>query len=487
MSRQIYSIQEFYGINQSKSQNNLTPTSAADARNMDTSDGNLSVAKGFVKHLSLPVPGTGAIRRLFIFKDLVTTQYVCVANDGTAMCVYAYTDTDVTPEWKKIYTYPETVVGLRWDFLQVNIGDKGYLIIANGESQMIKWDGDTAEAELFGSEEKVSNISTNFIRMHYERLFAAGDPEHPNRLYWSQIPGDGATIEDWSRDVATSNSGGYTEIGDSRGDPIVGLAAMSSQLLVFKRFSVYSVQGSNPDNFRIEKLADDVERMANSSVVIYGDIAYYLTPYGINYFNNVTVQPAPYSRCIRNFVDGMYVELSKGAECKEKIFLSCYKGDSATDRNYDNHLIVYDTNRASYMIRDGFEIADIVSHDGTLYLINGNRYIYRFDEGEDYDGERIAAYWLTQKTDLNAKYADKKIQEVYVRGEGDSMKLTVYSGRAEQTYCHRMSDAEVVEILPQIDDGRTFAFKIENEAGSHFTIEGGMEAYIEYDTRSRIR
>lgn len=487
MARQIYSIQEFYGIDQSKSENGLRQGTASDARNMDTTDGNLSVAKGFVKHISARIPGTGALRRLFIFKNLVTTQYVVIASNGTAMCVYAYTDTDETPEWKTIYTYPETVVGLRWDFLQVNIGEKDYLIIANGEHQMIKWDGESETAELFGSEENVSNIPANFICTHYSRLFAAGDPNHPSRLYWSQIPGDGATIENWGSDIKTNNSGGHTEIGDSRGDPIVGILAMGTQILVFKRYSVYRVQGYNPDNFRIEKIGADVERMAHSSIATYGDMAYYLTPEGLYYFNNVTVQPAPNSRRIQRFANGMYVELSKGAECKERLYFTCYKGDAPTTQLYDNAVIVYDIIRQSYMIRDGFEVADIVSHDGVLYMINSNHYIYRMNEGDTYDGEPIHAYWQTQKTDMGAKYSDKTIKEVYLRGEGETLNFRVFSGSSQGKFTQRVSDADIIEIYPDVDSGRTFAFRFENEAGGHFLLEGGMEVIMTIDNRSRTK
>ena len=488
MSRYEYAIREFYGIDQSTSENSLNQGTASDARNMDTKDGNLSVAKGYVKHIDKPIPGTGAVRRIFVFKNLVTTQYIAIASNGTAMCVYVYTDSDENPEWKTIYTYPESVKGVNWDFLQVNIGDKDYLIIANGEHQMIKWDGESEEAELFGTKEKVSNIPAGYICMHYDRMFAAGDLDHPNRLYWSQIPGDGATIEDWRMDeAASSNSGGYTEIGNTRGDPIIGLAALGTQILVFKRYSVYRVQGYNPDNFRIEKLGADVEYMSHTSVTLYGDIAYYLTPEGVYYFNNVTVQPAPNSRRLSRFKDGMYVQLSKGAECKERLYFTCYKGDDPKGDPYDNAMIEYDIMRQAYMIRDGFQVADIASHDGVLYMVNGERYVYRFNEGDTYDGKPISAYWQTQKTDLGAKYIEKQIKEVYLRGEGGVMNLYTHSGGSYNMFSPRISDYEVIEVFPNIDSARTFFFRIENEAGSRFTLEGGMEVEIETSSRSKFK
>lgn len=486
---QSYVIQEFYGIDQSKNQNLLHQGTACDARNMDTSDGGLSVGKGFVKHIPQAIPGAGPVRRIAIFKDLVTTQYIAIAGDeNNCMAVYAYTDTAQTPQWVKIYTYPSTVVGLKWDILQCNIGNTDYIIIANGEAQMIKWDGESDSAVTFGTEANLSNVPVNYLCMHYDRMFAAGDPENPSTLYYSKVPGDGATIEDWSIDAnSSSKSGGSVIIGNSRGDPIVGIVALATQVLILKKFSTYRLQGNDPANWRIERIESEVEKMCHTSLTIHGDMAYYLTPAGVYYFNNIIVQPTPDARMIQRFMDRAYVETSKGAECGDKIYLSCYVGNSPTQRDYDNHIIIYDLYRGTYMIRDGFQIADMVSHDGVLYLVNNNRYLYRFNEGTTYDGAPIAAYWQTQRTDLNKKYQDKKIKSIYLRGTG-RMVFDVLAGAAVSREPRNINDQdEVVEIIPMSDYSRTFAFRFENEAGSHFALEGGMEAIIETNEGARVR
>lgn len=490
MAVNVYTIDEFYGIDQSRNANVLHQGTASDARNMDTSDGNLSVAKGFVKHIDVPIPGTGVVRRIVVFKNLVTTQYVAIAGDASGdMAVYAYTDTDAVPAWKTIYTYPSAVVGLRWDFMQVNIGNTDYLIIANGETQMIKWDGVAATAVAFGTAEKASDHKVNYIDMHYGRLFACGDPTNPNRLYWSQVPGDGATIEDWDADaVASSNSGGHVEIGDTRGDPIVGMVALATQILIFKRYSVYRIQGSNPDNFRIERIDAEVERMSHDSIAMHGDVAYYITPAGLYYFNNITVQPLPNARSIQKFMQDAKVELAKGAECKDKLYFGCYIGTNPSSRDYDNHLIEYDLHRGTYMVRDGFNIADMTSHDGILFLVNDARYVYRFNEGTSYDGTNINAYWTTQKTDLHQKWRDKKISATYLRGTGDALLFTVYFGSSYRTERRIVGAVDtVLEISPSTDMARTFAFKIANEAGSAFSLDGGMESEYTTNDGGRIR
>jgi hypothetical protein len=120
-------------------------------------------------------------------------------------------------------------------------------------------------------------------------------------------------------------------------------------------------------------------------------------------------------------------------------------------------------------------------------MVNGDRYVYRMNEGDTYDGKPIRAYWQTQKTDMGAKFKDKKIQEIYIRGEGDVMNFNVFSGNSQNTYPCTVSDYEVIGLYPDIDSARTFYFRIENEAGSRFTLEGGMEVNIAIDDRSRFR
>ena len=567
MSTANWRIEQFYGLDQSKDGALCNEGTSPDARNMDTTDGNLSVAKGFVKHITIPIPGTGPVRRVFVMKLYSTLVYGVIAK-AADNCMHLYAYDPSGPEWDDIYTWPSTVQGNYWDFLQCNIGNYDYVLIANGESQMVKWDGISSSAELFGSVDivltttvssytastktvvltdaisedvakrmrqcgiviagvthRIASVTTasksvvlantpatapaagnevkvrgglsdakvNYLAMHYSRLFCAGDPENPNRLYYSQIPGDGRNIEDWSSDEVTGSAntgGGFVEIGDSVGDPIMGIVSLSTQLLIFKRYSIYRLMGDRPSYFTIERVDAEVEQMSHTSVTRHGDIAFYLTPAGLYYFNNVTVQPMNNARNIRTFMNGCKVSMSKACEAQDCLYFTCYKGDNPDARQYDNAILIYDITRGSYMIRDGFNVADIVAVDGTIYMVNDNRYLYRFNEGADYDGEPIAAYWYTQCTDLQNRGTEKKIDEVYLRGAGETplspILLDTYCGTlTHHTRKLMVDERDILEIQPNIDAKRTFQFKISNEAGSRFSLHGGMEVHLQLNQRSR--
>ncbi|MDR1620102.1 MAG: hypothetical protein LBS18_05520 [Clostridiales bacterium] len=567
MAIKHWKMEEFSGIDQSRDGSLCRVETSPYAYNMDTADGNLSVAKGYVKHLTAPVPGSGIVRRFRVMPLMSTFVYAAIAGDDEGrMNLYAY-DTE-GGAWHSVYRYPEHVTGRRWDMLQCNIGDYDYLLIACGEHQTVKWDGISAQASLFGSGETkftgavqtcsgrtltlaaafseetgkeikrkgliingatqavedvdhtantvtlktapatppaagtavtvrggVSDAAVNYLALHYGRLFCAGDPTHPGRVYYSQIAGDGRSIEDWHSDESSANAGGgLLEIGDSVGDPIMGLVSLSTQLLIIKRYSIYRLLGDRPSNYTVERVDAEVEQMAHTSVATHADVAFYLTPAGLCYFNNITVQPMPDARSLFRFMKGCYVGTSKACEAKDCLYFTCYKGDDPQNRVYDNHMIVYDIRRRTYMLRRGFEAADLFALDGSIYMLGGDRYVYRFNEGPDYDGRPIRAHWETQTTDLFARAVEKKIDEVFLRGtreEGDkagaAVLLTTKFGGRGHVFRALMKDdpEEIIEIRPDSDWARTFQFEIDNEAGSRFSLQGGMEIYMQVQERPR--
>lgn len=564
-----FTIKEFKGIDQSKSENRLDAGSSPDACNMDTAQGDLMVARGFVDHGLPPVPGAGDIRRLYVWRDLVTIRYVVAAG----MEIYAYVTTHAIPAWNLIYTYPADVpgesppyppfTGLRWDFLEARIGEEDYLIIANGERQMIKWDGKTEQAELFGSgafvlettvssytaatktvvlaasiddlakkrleqvgieigatdtisypvksvdqqaksvvlddtnplpgtpatgnvakvRGGVSDAKANYIDIYFGRLFAAGDLDFPSRLHYSQPAGDKRSIEDWSMEEASENaSGGFIEVGNTSKDPITGLCALSNQLLIFKRASIYRLLGDRPGNYRVTQVFADVEQMANSALSIYGDTPFWLTRAGVYYHDGQISRPMHDARKIKDILKNARVSMTKAKENRDRLYFTIREGDN--DSYLDNAMIVYDVPERTYMIRRGFDVADIASVNGVLYMINDKRIIYRFDEGDTYDGEPIHAYWHTPLTDLDNKAGIKELKEIYFRAEGGIILIDSTVGGNTQYLRYMIPETlHEVEEIPLKNEGRAFSFKLYNEQGSQFKITGGFQ--VLYNPRQR--
>lgn len=538
-----YRIQEFFGIQQQTDGTLLPATSAADARNIDTSDGNLSVAKGYAKYIATILPDTERILKLIVARGATVKWYVV-----TAKKIYVW----ASPNWTTIYTFASALTTTQVDYVQTQIGTDDYLIIATGETQMIKVKISTDVAEAFGtgaysfegtvdsynagtktitvhetlSAEAIrhapldgvtvngtwlavtsatsttivltevpgsapthaqtitirgggSNYSCNFCDMYFGRFFSCGDPTNPSRLYWSAVSGDGRTIEDWlAVEGSADASGGYVEIGDNGGDAIIGMTILSDRLIVFKRYSVYYLRGDRPSNYAVERVENFSERMSNASVVVKNNLPYYLTASGIQVYDGTGIVPINEGvRYLNTFFQTINSALqSKGVHAQNVFYFSCKVSSTAV---YDDTVIVFDIARASYMIRNGFEIADMTVHDGIVYLINGSRYVYQFNSGTTYDGTAISAYWLTQETDLSAKGVEKQINRVMFRADSGRLILTLYGDGITRDEIDRpLSDDNggFVSVPVRYTKSRTIQFKIENSAGSAFSIKGGIEA-----------
>jgi len=468
MARKIYRIDQFHGIDQSIGENAMPPAYSPDACNMDTSNGDLTVAKGYAKHIMEPVPGEGRPHRLFLFHTVDGEQVIVAAGNE----VYAYKN----GAWGLIYTFTGGLAGGRLALLEAQIDGVDYLIMASGEQPLVKYDGSAATA--FGSADDLSDRPVSYLAMYRGRLFSAGDAACPNRLYWSQLPGSGRTIESWAEDTASPNvSGGHTEIGPIAGDPIVGLAALSNQLVIFKKRSIYRLIGDKPSNFTVERVDADVEEAAFTSLTLNGDQLYFMTDGGLCRFNGVSAAYMPDARRIKDILAAASTAGTRGACARDKLYFSL-------SMNGEDALVEYDLIRRAYMLRSGFGIGDIAAWGGRLHLINASRYVYLFDQGESYDGQPISARWRTPETDLYDKSGVKAMRSLYFRGRalnGENALIATVDVGGLKTSVRTLLDTEggAVSEAPLINEGRTFTLTLANEAGGRFTLMGGVELAFE--------
>ena len=547
---QWYSIPEWYGIQQQLDGTLLPITSAYDARNMETGDGNLSVAKGYEKLVGVVVPGDARLLKLIAVRGstkkfyAVTQEYIYVWNESAPTV------------WTQVYTFSPELTSSQVDALQTRIGDRDVILVATGQSQMVKIYTDTDTASAFGAglysyEGTVSSYdpdtmtvtlasaldaeakrrattygitiadyyydvydipdndltkvvltaamlytptagdtvtvrgggsdeSVAYVELYSNRLFAAGDPSAPYRLYWSAVPGDGRTIEDWlSVDGSYDASGGYVEVGDGSDDSIIGLTALSNQLIVWKRYSVWRLYGDRPSTYTLERVDNESDLMSNDGVIVKYDAPYLLMPNGIYTYNSVSVVPVDNGvRYLRRFFEDLCPDVSnsRAAFWNNRLYMTC-KVDA--DHTYDDTVIVFDITRNSYMIRDGFQIADIAAIGSDIYLLTPERYVCRFEQGTSYDGEPISAYWYTQPTDFGRKMNRHQAMALYSHITGDGAKVTVIGDYLshEKTLTPLTARAGYTTLRFQTDRQYFIQYKFENIDGGTFSLNGGINLY----------
>lgn len=322
--------------------------------------------------------------------------------------------------------------------------------------------------------------------MYKGRLFSAGNTSYPNRLYWSKLPGDSRSIEDWRYDDASVNvEGGHTEIGSTGNDPIVALYAMSNQLLIFKKHGLYRLIGDRPSNFTVEKVDASFDTPAHTAIIPYGDSLVFMTKDGLCSFNGITVRQLADANYIKDILKHSFTYDSKGAYFDGKFYFSIRENDYSTT----NAIIEYDPLRSSYMIRRGFFVADLYSNGNALFMINNTaRYVYRFNEGDSYDGALIHAWWRTPRTDFLDKTSIKALRTIAFKGSSDTqarIKINVDIDDHTDIYSMQLDGSSIfVKELPVKNEGRTLSVKLYNENGGSFSIDGGMEIIFEKWRRS---
>lgn len=549
MGVELYSISEFLGIAQHRDGSLLNTGTAIDARNMDTTDGNLSVAKGYVRRSSNAIPAdSGKILRIIPVDE---ANIIAVTQNNIFHGTYS--EWNLTP----VYSFESPLPSdCQIGYALGKINTTNVVVIGTGKTQLVKVNmGETVTAELFGSglyifettvasyADKVvtladamsqdiqqkfvvekgvyingvfrkgsitsdttitldttpgvapvvgdtvklrggaSDAHCNFVCMHNGRLFAAGDPENSNRLYWSTIPGDGRTIEHWlAIESSVDLSGGYVEVGDTTADPIIGICELSTQILIFKRYSIYRLYGDRPSYYTVERVERFTENMSNAGVAVKSDIPYWLTKSGVKLFNGADMELLDGGQnFLCSFIDTVKsISASKGFTAKNKLYWTC----RVNSGDYDDSVIVYDTTNGTYMVRDGFLIADMCAFENTIYLVNDTGYLYEFDKGDKYDGKAIAAYWQTQPTDLATKYLDKQLKELFFRAEGTVVIIEASNrGNVITTERRVLLNEDMIDVPLRFTPCRRFSVKLSNESGSYFSVQGGLQIFYEGKVR----
>lgn len=216
------------------------------------------------------------------------------------------------------------------------LGFNNVVIGYGGTSVPWSWDG-VAGAIVAIAGAPIANIGV----VWQNRVFLAGVGTARTRLYYSAI-GDQTT---WGGSAYVDVPSPYD------GDEITGLAVLYGNLIVFKRHSIYIIQGDAPENWVISKTNSAVGCVSQYSVVGVDNLVYFVSDkglYAMNLSNSkqicYKVEPR-YNYAVTN-------QLS-GALTKNRIFAAHYRfrneiwmavDSSATGQDQHNQLEVHNYN-----------------------------------------------------------------------------------------------------------------------------------------------
>jgi hypothetical protein len=145
------------------------------------------------------------------------------------------------------------------------------LIGYDGKNAPWTWDGAAASISLLGGTPPIGNIA--ILWQNY--WFVAGVGTARARLYFSAL-GDPST---WPAINFIDIPSPYD------GDPITGLAILYGNLIVFKRNSIYIIQGTDPTTFVVSKTNAAVGCVSPYSVVSVDNLVYFVSDKGLYALN----------------------------------------------------------------------------------------------------------------------------------------------------------------------------------------------------------
>lgn len=230
---------------------------------------------------------------------------VCAAGD------YIYHDAGCLGVWRPIerYAYDEIMfTTFRKEICWVER-------TTSGLSRIWLWDGRATT-----SPSEVENAPTcRFATEHQTRLWVAGDPAHPLRVYYC---GDRETDVWFAPDdnnvsdrFDTQLKAGYLEMPSRKGDEVTAVFGdYYGALIVFTRQAVYQVSGSGPQSYAIRTVTQDVGCETHEAVTQVGNDVWFLSREGCHALSATD----KYGDLQSGFVSGPIQDLWGGDASSEK-------------------------------------------------------------------------------------------------------------------------------------------------------------------------
>ncbi len=474
MAYQTITLPSFSGVRNDLSEGLLKLDMSPDAMNADTRTGALTSAGGFSRVMPALVDADTLYERMYVYATEHGDRYFAAAQD----MLHLY---DATAGiWRPLYQFERDVTGTRMDFLPARIGTEDRLLIACGSEPMLAFDAETNTVDVFGTAEKQSYKTVSYVELYFGRLFAAGDPAAPGRLYWSKAPGGGRTIDDWRADASSENvSGGYVDVGVDD-DPITGIFALSNQLLIFKRDSLYRLLGDRPGNYRIVAVDASFRQPLHTACVRYADRLYFLTDGGLCFYDGQTVRKSAAFGALNPLLSGANLGGVRAAACGDTLYFAIR---ARFDAPYNETVIEYDVLRDRFMLRDGFTAADLCTVHGALYALTGAGKLVVFDGNTSYDGDPIHVVWNTPALDLGRKDVDKTLLRLTAGGSGRVAVRVQANGGSFETQALLSSVPLGVTEIPLRGVGRVFRLRFSSVGGAPFTLDAPMTLLFDQQRR----
>ena len=439
------------GLNFAVAENNLKANETQNAQNVDISDGNLALAKGYTKYSTTSLTGIKSLMKFYKTNtDGTVTGELLVATDTG---IYKYSNGNF------ILLYSGITNGY-FDYLNYKQGETDIMIMGNGNDPMLEYDGSTITT-LEGNPPRLRSIG-----LHYERIWGTGDKTSPNMIYYSEP----LNPTGWQIDPnkLPEGSAGKIDLPTWDGGVCIGLSTIFDDVVVFKTRNIFRVVGTYPGEYKIIEVFSPTGTIAERSIVSAGKYAFFLTKDGIYVYNGMSTDKLGGSKIDGIKINNAYADKACAIVFKNKLYMAIPEGDSTEN----NAVIEYDIEKGYFMVHRGFKVNAFCEFNDKLLFTDGS-YIYEWGNGYTYDSLPISAYWETPESDLGQASAKKRVMMMFLTAEGNGqLQLACIADGTKAKYkIIDLSNQKKVFKIHMRNKGRTLKFRFSNVNGSYFKIQ----------------
>jgi hypothetical protein len=374
---------------------NLLPESAArDCRNFISKEiGRLRKRKGQIAINKTPLPSF--IQGLYAFYLEPEIKQLIAASDG------------------KIY---------RWEpiskkFLEIHTGflKTSPIYFETCANYMVGFDGKNPPFKYNGIEASPlmnAPASGQFPTLYKEKLFVNPSNE-PSQIWWSEsfYPEEWPAVNYWS-------------ISEGDGDRITNLMVFQDALLIFKNRSIHVLRGTNLNDFRLERLENNIGCVGAGAAKEFGGHIYFVGQNGLYVFNGLKATNISEGKIFKLWdkVNLEHIDKAAVTVWNNKIWFSLPTSSSTIN----DLTIICDPNTGSFWPMSGIEAScfkEYAPSDDIPILFSGHTtegYVVQQDVGYSDFGEPIKAYWIGRSFDQNNAFRLKKAKKAFIEDSPDT-------------------------------------------------------------------
>jgi len=379
------------GLNTIVPDTDITELESPALNNIDyVETGNPSTRKGRVQYCN--IDPDGAADGMFPFYRHQSSTHL-LRLSGTSLKTINEITGAITTITGKTFTADRVTMGVVAD---------GAIKILNGTDIAGSFDGTTLSTPS-------TQLPLAFGIWHKGYFIGGGHPNHPNRLYWSDIN----KPDDFTEGAASS--AGTQNIDKDDGDRLTGIGLWGDTIVLFKERAIYQIDISTIATTKavsvkniikgigcvshrtIRPVDNDLFYLSRGGVYVIGNEANFLSAIRTNELSLRArkvidqITPSNYNRCHAEYVDFKYI-LS--------VPLGGVVGNS--------HLIIYDKKYQAWTVWSNQTFADLVRYidrnNAEILLaadsVNGKT--YQLFQSETDDGAAIDCYWYSKRYNLKS-------------------------------------------------------------------------------------